>query len=181
MEVTEGVYIDSLLNNSAAAKSGLKSGDVILSIDGEKTGSSPKLQEIIASHRPGDKLKVIVDRDGKQKEYVVTLKNRAGSTDLVKKEDKELLSILGCQLKPIDSKTAKKLGIKGGVKVVKISEGKLRRYTQMREGFIITHANNQAVKSIDEFIKLIDNKEGGVMIAGVYEDVPGRYCYAFGL
>jgi serine protease Do len=181
LDVTEGVYVDSLLNNSAAAKAGLKIGDVILSIDGEKTNSSPKLQEIIASHRPGDKVKVLVDREGKRKEYTVTLSNRSGSTDLVQKEDKELLSVLGCELKALDTKTAHKLGIEGGVKVVKLNEGKLRRYTQMREGFIITHANNKPVKTVEDFLKLVDNKEGGVMIAGVYEDIPGRYYYAFGL
>jgi serine protease Do len=181
LDVTTGVYVDSLLNNSAAAKAGLKVGDVILSIDGVKTNSSPKLQELIASHRPGDKVKVIVDRAGKEKEIVVTLSNRSGSTDLVQKEDKELLSILGCELKALDVKTARKIGIEGGVKVVKLSEGKLRRYTQMREGFIITHANNRPVKTVEDFLKLLDNKEGGVMIAGVYEDIPGRYYYAFGL
>ncbi len=181
LDVTEGVYVDSILINSAAAKAGLKEGDVILSIDGEKTNSSPKLQEIIGSHRPGDKIKVLIDREGKRKEYTVTLSNRSGSTDMVQKEDKELLNILGCELKALDSKTAQKMGIEGGVKVVKLGEGKLRRYTQMREGFIITHANNKSVKTVDDFLKLIDNKEGGVMIAGVYEDIPGRYYYAFGL
>ena len=181
LDVTEGVYVDSLLNNSAAGKGGIKEGDVIISIDNEKTNSSPKLQEIIASHRPGDKIKVLVDREGKQKEYTVTLSNRTGSTDLVKKEEKEVLNILGCELKELDSKTARKLGIEGGVKVIKLNEGKLKHYTQMREGFIITHTNNKTVKTIEDFIKLLEDKEGGIMIAGIYEEIPGRYYYAFGL
>lgn len=181
IDITEGVYVDSLLQNSAAAAAGIKPGDVILSIDGEKTASSPQLQEIIANHRPGDKVKVLVDRKGKQKEYVVTLNNREGTTASVKKEDKDLLGVLGCELKEVDANTAKKLGIEGGVKVTKLYDGKLKRHTQIQEGFIITHANNQVVKTVADFMKNLKSGGEGVMIHGVYEDIPGKYYYAFGL
>ncbi|MDF1548232.1 MAG: Do family serine endopeptidase [Bacteroidales bacterium] len=181
LDVTEGVYVDSLFENSAAEKAGIKIGDVITSIDGEKVNSSPHLQEIIANHRPGDKINVVVDRGGKEKSLEVILKNRSGSTDVVKKENKAVLDILGCELKALDSKTAKKLGIEGGVQITKLNDGKLRRNTQMREGFIITHANNKPIKSVDDFLKQLENHEGGIMIAGIYEDYPGRYYYAFGM
>jgi len=181
LELTEGVYVDSLIENSAAGDAGIKQGDVILSIDNEKTLSSPKLQEIIASHKPGDKVNVLVDRKGKQKEYVVTLKNRSGNTSVVKKEEGSILNLLGCELKEIDAKTAKKLGISSGIKVVKLNNGKLKRETQMQEGFIITHVYNQPVKTVDELLKKIQESKDGVMLQGVYEDVPGKYYYAFGM
>jgi len=120
LDITEGVYVDSLLKNSSAAIAGIKPGDVILKIDNEKTTSSPVLQEIIANHRPGDKVVVVVDRKGKQLEFKVTLNNRAGETDLVKTEGNKILGTLGCELKEIDAKTAKKLGIDGGVKITKL-------------------------------------------------------------
>jgi C-terminal processing protease CtpA/Prc len=96
------------MDNSAAGIAGIKPGDVIISIDGEKTSSSPKLQEIISNHRPGDKVNIVIHRNGKQKEFDVTLKNISGNTSLVKKEDREILDILDCELKAIDAKTAKK-------------------------------------------------------------------------
>jgi len=181
LEITEGVYVDSLLSNSAAGNAGIKPGDVVLSIDGEKTTSSPKLQEIIANHRPGDKVKVIVDRKGSQKVFEVTLNNRSGNTSVVKKDDKNVLDVLGCELKAIDSKKAKKLGIEGGVQVVKLYDGKLKRYTQMQEGFIITHVYNQPVKTVDDLLNKIKGSKEGVMIQGIYEDIPGTYYYAFGM
>jgi serine protease Do len=181
LDLTEGVYVDSLMENSAAGAAGIKPGDVILSIDNEKTLSSPKLQEIIASHKPGDKVKVAVDRKGTKKEFEVTLNNRSGNTSIVKKEDGSVLNVLGCELKPIDAKTAKKLGINGGIKVTKINDGKLRRETQMQEGFIITHVYNQPVTTVDELLKKMQESKDGVMLQGVYEDIPGKYYYAFGL
>ncbi len=181
LDVTEGVYVDSLLKNSAAASAGIKPGDVILKIDNEKTTSSPVLQEIIANHHPGDKVVVVADRKGKQIEFKITLNNRAGETDLVKTEGNEILGTLGCELKDLDVKTAKKLGIEGGVKVTKLTAGVLKRNTQIHEGFIITHANNQLVKTVSDFVKILEKAQGGIMIAGIYEDIPGKYYYAFGL
>lgn len=181
LDVTEGVYIDSILVNSAAEKAGLQKGDVIMSIDGEQTNSSPKLQEIIAVHRPGDKINLTVDRKGKTYDIPVTLNNRSGSTSLVKKDEKDLMSILGCELTKVDPKLARKLGIKGGVKISKLGDGKLSRQTQIREGFIITHVNDTVITNVDDFIKVLNNKKGGIMIAGVYEGYPNTYYYAFGL
>jgi len=167
--------------NSAAAKAGIKPGDVILKIDQEKTNSSPILQEIIANHRPGDKVVVLLDRKGTQKEVTVTLNDRAGTADIVSTGNVEVLRSLGCELKELDAKTAKKLGIEGGVKITKLNAGILKRNTQIHEGFIITQADNKPVKSVSDFVKILEKASGGIMISGVYEDIPGKYYYAFGL
>jgi serine protease Do len=42
--------------------------------------------------------------------------------------------------------------------------------------------NNEPVKSVNELVKALNGaKGGGVMLEGIYEDVPGEYFYAFGL
>jgi len=181
LKVTEGAYVDSLLENSAAGKYGIKKGDVIIAINGEKTLSSAKVQELIAQHRPGDKVKVTVNRKGEEKTIEVVLNNREGRTALLKRENKEILSILGADMQDVDKETARKLDIKGGVKITKIYAGKLRQQTQIREGFIITKVDGKEVKSVKELTEILKDKKGGVMLEGVYEDIPGTYYYAFGL
>ena len=136
---------------------------------------------MIARYRPGEKVKLTVNRKGKIKEFDVVLNNRNGNTELASNDTREILKILGAELEEVDRKLAKKLNISGGVKVTKLYAGKLRKSTQMREGFIITHADGQAVKSVDDLVSILENKKGGVMIEGIYEDVPGEYYYAFGL
>jgi serine protease Do len=84
-------------------------------------------------------------------------------------------------LEDLDQRTAQKLNIEGGVRVNKLYPGKLRQQTQMKEGFIITKLNQQTIRSVDQLIELLQNYEGGVMLEGVYEDIPGTYYYAFGL
>ncbi len=181
LAVTTGAYVDSLLENSAAGAAGIQPGDVIVEVDGKEITSSPELQEIIARHRPGDKVTVKVNRKGEIKTFEVVLNNRQGKVALVKKEKSEVLSVLGAEFETLDSKTAKKLDIEGGVRVKKLFPGKLRKHTDMREGFIITHVDKQPVKSVEELVKALENKKGGVLLEGVYEDLPGTFYYAFGM
>ena len=181
LDVNNGVYVDSLMENSAARKAGVQKGDVILEIDGTEVNNAPQLQELIGRKRPGDKISLSIDRKGKRKTLEVTLHNRNGETDMVKKADREILSVLGAELEPIDRKTAKKLSIDGGVKVAKLLPGKLRKHTDMREGFIITKVDGKKVAEVDEVFEYLDRKKGGVLIEGVYENYPGVYYYAFGM
>ena len=181
LSLTKGAYVDSLMANSAAAKAGVQAGDIIVAVDGEAVNSSPELQERIARHRPGDQVALTVDRKGKKKELTVTLNNREGGTALAAKEHRDLFEQLGADMQAIDEATAKKLDIAGGVQITQLHPGKLRKYTQMREGFIVTKVDGRAVKTVDELAKALKDKEGGVMLEGVYPDLPGVYYYAFGL
>jgi Do/DeqQ family serine protease len=181
LEVTQGVYVDSLMENSAAGDAGIKPGDVILELNGQPVKSSGELLEIIGQKRPGDKVTLLVDRFGEKIEFEVTLRNQEGETRMGKKEDKAILDILGLNVKEIDRETARKLDIPGGIKIVKLYSGKLKTQTNIREGFIITKVNGKEVTSVDEFVELLEDKKGGIMLEGVYEDYPGTYYYAFGL
>ncbi len=181
LEVSSGAYVDSLLENSAAGAAGIQPGDVIVGINDRAIKSSPELQEMVARYRPGDKVSVKVNRKGREKAFEVALNNRQGSTALVQKEKQEGLAMLGAEFETVEPGLARKLDIDGGVKVKKINPGKLRKYTNMREGFIITKVDGQKISSVDALSKALENKSGGVMLEGVYEDIPGVYYYAFGM
>ena len=51
----------------------------------------------------------------------------------------------------------------------------------MKPGFIITKVDGKEVSTVKEFSRYLENMSGGVMLEGVYEDIPGTYYYAFGL
>jgi Do/DeqQ family serine protease len=181
LKMTIGVYVDSITANSAAGMAGIMKEDVITEVDGNEVKSTGELLEYIGRQHPGDKVKVKVDRKGKEMEFLVTLRNQEGMAGLSKKESSEILEILGIELEEIDKKTARQLDIHGGLKITNILPGKLKRQTDVRAGFIITHIDNKQVSSIEQFVSMLENRKDGVMIAGVYETYPGRYYYAFGL
>jgi S1-C subfamily serine protease len=69
-------FIDALIDNGSAKEAGIRAKDVIISIDNAETITASKLQEIISRKRPGDKVKIMVIRNGKdKKELTATFKN----------------------------------------------------------------------------------------------------------
>lgn len=182
LAVTSGVYVDSVFENSAAAKAGIKEGDVIQEVDGRKVDKASELRELIARHHPGDKVHIKVDRFGKESDFTVTLNSLEESSGVSRRELPRILLSLGADFEDADERTCKRLGIDGGVKVTKLYPGKLRK-TGMREGFIITAVDGKKVERIGELSsRLKQKKEGeGVMLEGVYEEGGGTYYYAFGM
>ncbi len=181
LNVIKGVYVDSLLQASAAEEAGLRVGDVILKVNDIEVNTSPELQGIIGRYRPGEEVTLTVSRNGREKALKVTLKSREGGTAVVSKEQISLEEKLGIELETVDSDIAKKLEIPGGVKVKALKAGIIKKYTDMRESFIITKVDSQPVKTIEELNKYLKGKKGGVLLEGIYEDIPGVYYYAFGM
>jgi serine protease Do len=181
IDIVRGVYVDSLLENSAAAVAGVKVGDVITAVNGQEVSGSPQLQGKIAQFRPGDKVELAINRAGRTKVIEVVLNDRNGQKRIVKREHRDLIAQLGAELETLDTELADKLGIEGGVKVTRLYAGKLKRSTAMREGFIITGVDGEKVKTIDQFARVLENKRGGVLLEGVYENQKGVHYYAFGM
>ncbi|MCK6544721.1 trypsin-like peptidase domain-containing protein [Myxococcota bacterium] len=68
-----GVVISDVLEGGPAARGGLESGDVVLSLDGKPVTSSTGLRNAIAMKAPGAKAKLVVLRGDERRERVVTL------------------------------------------------------------------------------------------------------------
>jgi len=181
LEVFQGVYVDSLLDKSAAASAGIKEGDVILQVNNVDIFTSSDLQGAIAQHRPGETVEILLNRNGKEKSYKVKLNSRDGNTTELSKEAGKLLKVYGARMENIPQKIKNDLDIKSGVLVQKIFPGKIRKQTQMRDGFIITHVDKKEVKDLEDLLDKIEGEEGGHMLEGIYKDIPGKYYYAIGL
>jgi Do/DeqQ family serine protease len=181
LDVTQGVYVDSVAENSSAFAAGIKPGDVILEVNEIEVKTGPELQEIIARHRPGDEVKMKVNRQGKELTLKVELKNREGETKFLAGSNREIFNKLGAEFEDLDKETANKLDVDGGVRVTKLYAGKFMKHTDMREGFIITKVDGEKIKDTVELAKALEGKKGGLLIEGVYEDLPGIYYYAIGM
>ena len=181
LDVIKGVYVDSLLDNSAAAEAGIKEGDVILKVNNIEVSSSPELQGAIAQYRPGESVDILVNRDGEEQSFQVKLNNRDGIAKELSKEEGKLLKVLGAKMRNIPDEMKKELKIKSGVLVDEILSGKIRKQTRMKDGFIITHVNNKEVKDLKDLLDTIEDRKGGHMLQGIYKDIPGEYYYAVGM
>jgi serine protease Do len=181
LNVNEGAFIAAFADKSSAKEAGLKEGDVVTKIDNTRIRSNTALIEYIGRHRPGDKLEVTVNRKGKEMTFPVVLKSREGKTGVVKAEERDAFAALGMELEDVDAKVLKNLDIEHGVRVKSLGNGKLARYTDIHEGFIITKVNETPVKSVKELNELLKKKKSGelVILSGIYEDLPREFNYAF--
>lgn len=177
LETVDGVFVNGIRQDGAAEEAGIKKGDVILSIDEVPVNSGAELQEQVSKYRPGEKVKVILRRDGKLKQYDVVLRNLEGSTEIVKKED--MLDVLGASFEPISEKEKRSLGIPSGLKVSSVKPGKFMK-VGIEEGFVLTSINKKPVTSVKDIAEILKNTEGGVIIEGVDPSGSKSY-YAFGM
>ena len=171
----EGVYIDKVAEDCAAADAGLEKGDVIISADGQKVTRMAELQEVIAKKRPGDKINITYLRNKKKHNVSVTLKNEQGNVSVVKNAD---LDVLGAVFREVTDAQKSQLNIKYGVEVVKVNNGKLKD-AGMGKGYIITHVNDTSIKTLDDLAEIVKSastsKDPVLYIKGIYPT--GRKTY----
>ena len=164
----EGIYVAEVTEGGAAEDAGMKKGDVITHIDGEKVRKFGELQGIMAQKRPGDKVTVNYLRNKKKQTVTLTLKNQQGTTKVVKNAD---LDVLGGSFRAITDQQKEQLNISYGLEVLKVSGGKLKD-AGIPKGFIIQRANDVSIKSIDDLQQVVKeastSKEPVLYIQGIY-------------
>lgn len=176
----EGVRIDKVVEDGAAADAGLEKEDVITAVDGQKVKNMGELQGILAQKRPGDQVKVTYLRNKKEHNVTLTLKNEQGTTKVLKDAD---LDVLGGQFREITEAQKNELGIKYGLQVMKISGGKLKE-AGVPQGFIIQRVNDEAMKTVDDLQTAVKtastSKEPVLYIQGIFPTGKKAY-FAIGL
>ena len=136
VEVTEGGSADGILQKN----------DVILKLNDGKVKTMADLQGMLAKYRPGDKVKVTVLRDKKEKTFTITLKNSQGTTKVVKQADME---ILGAAFRAVPKELKEQLNLGYGVEVTGVSDGRMQD-SGIRKGFIILKANGKQLHSVQD-------------------------------
>lgn len=174
-----GVYVAEVTENGSAREAGIRSGDIIMNIEGVAVNSTSELLEIIGQHRPGDKVNVAVKRNNKDLSFTVTLRNRDGDTKPVKREEMDVDSVLGATFEPVREELKSQLGIENGLQVTKLGDGKLRN-AGIRQGFIITQVDGKRITNRQDLANALSSKKGGVLVEGIYPNKTRAY-YGFGM
>ncbi|UKM64568.1 trypsin-like peptidase domain-containing protein [Flavobacteriaceae bacterium GSB9] len=152
VEDTEGVYIDSVVEDSGADKAGLKKGDIIKEIDDIKVSKFSDLTGHLSAKRPNDVVKLKLSRDGQIKTVPVTLAKRQTYT----------MPLVGL-IKDAKSADLKKFKAPHGVKILELNERyeDYWRRNGVNEGCIITAINDEQVNSIDDVQRILRKNSFG--------------------
>jgi Do/DeqQ family serine protease len=168
-----GAYVTNVNTGSGAAEAGIRSGDVIVAVDGVGVGSTPELQEQVSRHRPGDLIKIKVLRGSAEKTFDVVLKTidnhkTAAIAQQKKPERDERAFIQGSTFSLLSEAEKESLGVKFGVRVEKAGE-KLSR-GGIQDDFVITDVNGTAVRDLDDLSNALSDADGYVTIKGLYSE-----------
>ena len=123
IEVTSGVYVIDVHENGGAKSAGIKKDDIILSINNITVNSNAQLIGVVGQYRPGDKVKVKLQRNGDIIEKEVTLKNLEGTEEMHRDTDSFYNEVLGIKAQALPSSLKSELGINYGLKIVEVKEG----------------------------------------------------------
>jgi S1-C subfamily serine protease len=180
LELSEvrGVYVFRVSPESGSDVAGLKSGDIILSINEQKVGTLPELMEYVGRFRPGDTVELEVWSNDKTTKLRVELRNQLNTTDLVSIRKDKILTDLGFEVRDLIL-AEKKRTEQEGIKVVSIYRGSIIERTKMDPGFIITHINEERIDSSDDLVKALESITGRVVFQGFYEQYQGPFWYVF--
>ncbi|MCK3654505.1 serine peptidase [Pasteurellaceae bacterium Macca] len=151
----QGAFVSEVLNDSAAAKAGLKAGDVIIALNGQKIRSFAELRAKVATTGAGKEIELTYLRDGKEHKVKVKLQ----SDEQSKTSAKGLLPALnGAELSNYDDK-----GVKG-IEISKVEKGSIAEARGFRKGDVIVGVNRQIVENIGELRKIVDAKLSAVAL-----------------
>lgn len=142
-----GVGVQEVTQYGNAGKAGVKSGDIIVEMDGVKISNFSNLKGYLKSKRPGDVVKVKVDRNGEFLEKSVKLI----------KDDTVILRQLGMVVKDLDSKKAKQLGIDYGVEIQDLANEYLSSYG-VDKGFVIVKINEKEINSVSDLQNALSSR-----------------------
>ena len=144
---TEGIYVSEVSSDGAANEAGLEEGDVITHVDGKKVTKFGELQEIMATHRPGDKVQIKYLRKKSEKTVTLTLRNAQGTTTAVESISDD---DLGVSLAPLTDEQKKELALSYGLVVKAIRDGKMKD-AGVQKGIIIMQVNDKRMTSSEDF------------------------------
>lgn len=72
-DLTDGIYVSRVTSGGAASKAGIQEGDIIVKFDGKEVTTYKSFLTELYSKEPGDKVSVVVNRNGTEKTIEVTL------------------------------------------------------------------------------------------------------------
>jgi len=151
-----GALVRQVENGSAADKAGIKAGDVITSVDGHEIKKMNELPLRIASHRPGDSVRVGLIRNGKAITKRVIVEKMPETASASNPSHKSRIR-LGLAVNDLDAETAKALGarVQQGVVVRQVQRGSPAAAAGIERGDVIFQLNRNKIADVKQFQKVL--------------------------
>ena len=167
---TEGFFVNDIQKGSGAEKAGIEKGDIIQRIDGVTISKFSDLKGFLNTKNPNDTVKVLILRDGEQKNLTVTLEKRM-TIDI---------PIIGT-LKQPSKQTLKAVKLDYGLEVISLSKIHKKDWEAdgIFEGSFVTEINDISINSINDAQRAIEKYSNKVLRLSVVKKNGEKVVYKF--
>jgi len=157
LDRTDGVVIAEVIEDSPAEDAGLKAGDIVLEIEGDKVYKVTSFRNRIAMTAPNSKIKLTILRNEKRKKIDVQI-GELDDDPSTSFKDKDTLPKLGITLQALTPDLAERMGYEGGqgVLVSSVSSGSLAEQAGIASGALIIEIDHHIVTSVKQAKELLN-------------------------
>jgi len=161
-----GALVPQVEAGSAADKAGIQAGDVITRVDDHEIKEAHDLPILVARHKPGDKVRIEIIRDGKQMTVPVIVEAMPDDDSEAVKQKHKSETTHGLVLEKLTPETADALNVrvKRGVVVRQIQRGSLAEQAGIVRGDVIVKVNGHVVDTPKAFDKQAEVLKDGVAL-----------------
>jgi serine protease Do len=153
-----GVLVAKVEADSPADKAGVKVGDVIVELNGEKVPNVAKFRIAVATSKAGTDVRMRVIRDQKEETLNIKLESFPDETATPTEEKPAAKQTSGITVDSMDSAAAKRFGVSGteGVVITKVDADSPAALAGLQPGLVILKVAGTDVNSVDEFQMAMD-------------------------
>jgi Do/DeqQ family serine protease len=155
-----GAVLVNIIEGSPADKAGLLPGDVVTSANDKPVANAADLRNQVGLKRIGERVKLTVMREGKQKQVTITVAER-NTADLAGELRNKHLA--GATFGEIPEQSVASGRIRG-VMVYEVENGSPVGRAGLREGDIITSVNRVPTRNLGEFLTVVNRLKGEMLL-----------------
>jgi serine protease Do len=175
----DGILVQDVSKDSAADKAGLKNGDIITSMDGERVADVASFRNGIANTPPGETIHLEIWRDGKSMKISAKLDELPGASTTTPSQAAEPPKI-GIALQDLTPKLQQQLSIEDehGVVITAVQPGSPAAEAGIQPGDLLEQVGNTSVKTAKKALELLRaaDLENGIRVR-VRRNGRGHYLF----
>jgi serine protease Do len=176
LSVKKGALVNDVTENSPAEEAGLKPKDVILAWDGKSVTDSQMLTELVGAGKVGDKVKLSVNRGGKEIELALTVGERKearvygegnSERDRALKEYSYSYNMkragIGVSMQSLSGDLGDYFGVANGngALITQVMKDTPAQRAGLKTGDVIVKVDNESVESPSDVSSIIGEKQKG--------------------
>ena len=161
----EGALVANVERGGPADKAGLRPGDVVRTMNGQKIVSSIDLPAMVGLAEPGSKINLEVWRNDKLVPLAATLGNandKVAAVALDRPDQGTAKLKLGLSLRPLDQMERRQSGIPGGLVIE--DAGGAAANAGIQPGDVLLSVNGLAVNTVDQVRQVVDKSGKSVAL-----------------